>query len=284
MAQRRQIRLRKEYLQSKHEELKEATISSKKQKLAHALENDAPIPTEILPTARELAHKLEMDIYAQPSVDDEYSRLGSYDPKVCVTSSRDPSSKLKQFTKEICLIIPNSTHINRGNLRVDELVAACRKGEFTDVIVVNETRGIPDGLIISHLPFGPTAYFTLTSPILRHDLPEAPHVSSAPPHLIMDGMNSRIGQRLKRILQGLFPPASPSTPRVVSFVNQGGDYLSLRHHMYRKEKGQVVLDEVGPRFEMLPYEIRLGTLDQKDAEKEWVYRPHLNTARKKHIL
>lgn len=142
MALRRQIRLRKEYLQSKHEELKEATTSSKKQKLAHALENDAPIPTEILPTARELAHKLEMDIYAQPSVDDEYSRLGSYDPKVCVTSSRDPSSKLKQFTKEICLIIPNSTHINRGNLRVDELVAACRKGEFTDVIVVNETRGM----------------------------------------------------------------------------------------------------------------------------------------------
>ncbi|RYH27473.1 hypothetical protein EON65_13340 [archaeon] len=64
------------------------------------------------------------------------------------------------------------------------------------------------------------------------------------------------GQRLKRILQGLFPPASSTTPRVVSFVNQGGDYLSMRHHMYRKEKGQVVLDEVGPRFEMLPYEVR----------------------------
>jgi rRNA maturation protein Rpf1 len=38
--------------------------------------------------------------------------------------------------------------------------------------VLSETRGQPDGLIVSHLPFGPTAYFTLTNCVLRHDIPE----------------------------------------------------------------------------------------------------------------
>ncbi len=54
--------------------------------------------------------------------------------------------------------------------------------------------------------------------------------------------------------------------------------------MYSKEKGNVVLKEAGPRFEMQPYEIRLGTLDQDHAETEWVMRPYMNTARKKQTL
>lgn len=32
-------------------------------------------------------------------VDDEYSRAGVYDPKILLTTSRDPSSKLMQFSK-----------------------------------------------------------------------------------------------------------------------------------------------------------------------------------------
>lgn len=32
-------------------------------------------------------------------VDDEYSRAGVYDPKILLTTSRDPSSKLLQFSK-----------------------------------------------------------------------------------------------------------------------------------------------------------------------------------------
>ncbi|KAK8271902.1 hypothetical protein V6Z12_D11G294200, partial [Gossypium hirsutum] len=42
---------------------------------------------------------------------------------------------------------------------VSEIIESCRAHGFTDVILVHEHRGIPDGFIISHLPFGPTAYF-----------------------------------------------------------------------------------------------------------------------------
>lgn len=52
------------------------------------------------------------------SMDDEYARAGVRDPKVCVTTSRDPSSRLKQFAKELKLVVPNAQRINRGNHKV----------------------------------------------------------------------------------------------------------------------------------------------------------------------
>jgi hypothetical protein len=55
-------------------------------------------------------------------VDDEYAFAGSRDPKICITTSRDPSSRLKQFMKEVKLIFPNSQAVNRGNTKVPELV------------------------------------------------------------------------------------------------------------------------------------------------------------------
>jgi U3 small nucleolar ribonucleoprotein protein IMP4 len=59
---------------------------------------------------------------------------------------------------------------------------------------LHETRGEPDGLIISHLPFGPTAYFGISNVVLRHDLKEKTDtVSEAYPHLIFDGFSSNLG-------------------------------------------------------------------------------------------
>ena len=33
--------------------------------------------------------------------------------------------------------------------------------------MVHEHRGVPDGLIVCHLPFGPTAYFGLSNVVCR---------------------------------------------------------------------------------------------------------------------
>ena len=59
---------------------------------------------------------------------------------------------------------------------------------MTDFIVVHETRGRPDGLIVSHLPFGPTAYFNLSDVVMRHDINkeevQLKNVSEQYPHLI----------------------------------------------------------------------------------------------------
>ena len=43
-------------------------------------------------------HFYFMVVY-QSHIDDEYAAAGFTDPKICITTSRAPSSKLKQFAK-----------------------------------------------------------------------------------------------------------------------------------------------------------------------------------------
>jgi U3 small nucleolar ribonucleoprotein protein IMP4 len=39
------------------------------------------------------------------------------------------------------------------------IVEACKAHGVTDLVLLSETRGVPDALIVSHFPHGPTAYF-----------------------------------------------------------------------------------------------------------------------------
>jgi U3 small nucleolar ribonucleoprotein protein IMP4 len=89
-----------------------------------------------------------------------------------------------------------------------------------------------------------------------------------------------LGERVATILKYLFPVPKEDSRRIMTFANEN-DFISFRHHVYKKEKGKVLLKEVGPRFELQLYEIKLGTIDQKDSESEWVFRPFMNTAGKK---
>lgn len=130
--------------------------------------------------------------------DDEYARGGVFDPKILITTSRDPSSRLQQFSKEMRLVFPNSQRINRGGHVMKEIVDACRANEVTDLIVLHEHRGQPDGMIISHFPYGPTAYFSLHNVVLRHDIKDQGTVSEAFPHLIFENFNSKLGARVSK--------------------------------------------------------------------------------------
>ena len=58
--------------------------------------------------------------------DDEYRWAGVEDPKIMITTSRDPSSKLKQFAKELRLIFPGAQRLNRGTYEFKQLMEACR--------------------------------------------------------------------------------------------------------------------------------------------------------------
>lgn len=60
--------------------------------------------------------------------------------------------------------------------------------------------------------------------------------------------------------------------------------LRARHHTFQSVGGEVVLKEVGPRFEMKLYKITLGTPDIKEADNEWVLRPFMNSAKRKSYL
>ena len=91
------------------------------------------------------------------------------------------------------------------------------------------------------------------------------------------------GKRVANILKHLFPVPKPDTKRVITFSNDN-DFVSFRHHVFKVTGREVELQECGPRFELQLYQVKLGTLDQKEAENEWVLRPYMNSAKKRRVL
>ncbi|KAI5477254.1 hypothetical protein MNV49_006550 [Pseudohyphozyma bogoriensis] len=282
---RRQTRLRREFLYSKSLENKERQIWERKQRVKDLLAKGKEVPNGQGVGEREA----RMDAAGSAPlthVDDEYAQAGIEDPRVLITTSRDPSSKLAQFAKEMRLCIPNSTRINRGNYVMKELADACRTNGITDLIVLHEHRGIPDALMLSHFPHGPTVLFTLTGVVLRHSLAnvQGSTVSEQYPHLIFEGFGSGLGKRVRDVLKFVFPVPKEESKRTMSFINEG-DFISFRHHVFVKTSHkEVQLAEVGPRFEMRPYEIKQGTIEQTEADVEWALRPYQRTARKRNQL
>jgi len=288
---RRNARLRKEYLYKKALEDREAVTFDKKRKLEDALKNNKAIPTELRGEDGKLRKTLDLaddrTREQRSHIDDEYAYIGVKDPKVLITTSRDPSSRLAQFLKELRLLFPGAQRMNRGGYIVKDLMELARSHEMTDVVIVHEHRGEPDGMVVCHLPFGPTAYFGMSNVVMRHDLPEKPPtVSEANPHLVFHGFTAKTGLRVKTILRALFPPAKVMGDRVMSFVNNR-DLIHFRHHNFTRPSGpggddhrskakDVKLDECGPRFALRLFRIELGAIDMKDVEVEWVLRPYFN--------
>ncbi|CAO1617887.1 unnamed protein product [Parajaminaea phylloscopi] len=290
---RRQSRERREYLYRKSLEAQEAQTYARKQKVRQLLAEGKPVPKELREGAgsdEKLARGLDLDAgQTDPltSFDSEYASAGAKDPRILITTSRSPSSRLTAFAKEMRLVFPNSTRINRGGYKVHDLAAAARANNISDVVVFHEHRGVPDAMVVSHFPHGPTALFTLHNVVLRHEV--AAHststVSEQYPHLIFEGFESKLGGRIRDILKYLFPAPKEESKRVMTFRNER-DFLSFRHHVFLKTSHkEVSLAEVGPRFEMRPYEIRQGTLEMGDsADVEWVLRPYMRTSGKKDQL
>jgi U3 small nucleolar ribonucleoprotein protein IMP4 len=287
---RRFVRMRKEYLQRKGEETKNKSAYSQKEAIRKAVAAGKMLPTELRGKDRTLRASMAYDdaitaTAATSTVDDEYAMAGLTDPKILITSSRDPSSRLATFIKELKLVFPNSERINRGKHDIQQIMDAARGAGFTDVVIAHENRGEPDGLVISHLPYGPTAYFTLQNTVLRHDMPEIGPASSAYPHIILDALSTPLGHRVGSVLKHLFPVPKDDSRRVITFANRG-DVVVFRHHTFATDKGtqQVVLSEAGPRFEMKPYRITLGTLEMKEAEAEWQLHAFMNSHRRRQYL
>jgi U3 small nucleolar ribonucleoprotein protein IMP4 len=281
---RRRARERREFLYKKAAQLQESSLNQRRQQLKAALASGKPLPKEVAED-QELRDNYRFDESLNTELDDEYSALsGIQDPKIIVTTSRNPSSKLGQFAKEIKLLFPTSIRLNRGNAILPSLVSACQSSATTDLVLLHEHRGVPSSITISHFPHGPTASFSLHNVVLRHDIPDAGTMSEAYPHLIFEGFTSPLGKRVVSILKHMFPPGvKKDSSRVITFSNKG-DFVSVRHHVFVRTREGAEIAEVGPRFEMKLYELRLGTVDNVDADVEWRHRGFIRTANKKDYL
>ncbi|KAK4191466.1 anticodon-binding protein [Podospora australis] len=287
---RKQARQRRDYLYRRAVLLRDAEVSEKRAKLRAALASGKPLDPEI---AKDKQLRQDFDYDAsrddELNIDDEYSELsGVVDPRVLVTTSRDPSSRLGSFAKEVRLLFPTGIRLNRGNLVLPELVQSAKSNGLSDVILLHEHRGTPTAITISHFPHGPTLMCSLHNVVLRADIPRSIKgtVAESYPHLVFEGFSTKLGLRVVQILKHLFPPRDPTAAkaagnRVITFVNQD-DCIEVRHHVYvRTSYDSVELSEVGPRFTMRPFSINMGTLENKDADQEWHLSQYTRTGRKK---
>ena len=80
--------------------------------MKNALDNDKSVPTELRREKDKVTRDLELadekTIVARSHVDDEYEDAKYRDPKLLITTSRNPSQRLTSFQKELKLILPNS--------------------------------------------------------------------------------------------------------------------------------------------------------------------------------
>ncbi|CAL5199554.1 unnamed protein product [Lathyrus oleraceus] len=289
---RRNVRLRREYLYRKSLEGNERALYEKKRKIREALQEGKPIPTELRNEEAALRRQIDLEDEntAVPTthIDDEYAFAAEKDPKIMLTTSRDPSAPLQQFVKELSTVFPNAQRINRGGQVISEIIDACRSHDYTDVILVHENRGVPAGLTVYHLPFGPTACFSVINVVTRHEIKQKKAIGTMPeayPHIILNNFSTKLGERTSNILKHLFPVPKPEAKRIVSFSNNS-DYIEFRHHIYQKraDPNSVELKEIGPRFNLRLYQIKLGTVDHDEGQTEWVFRPYMNTTKRREFL
>ncbi|CAH8648907.1 unnamed protein product [Heterobilharzia americana] len=253
---KRQARLRREFVYRRSIEVRDAENEKKKRLLKAALSEGKSLPKEIQQDALQLNEELDW--------------------------SDDGGEGLR-------FLIPNASKINRGNYLNKDLLEACLAKQITDVVIVNESRGVPDTLIISHLPFGPTAIFTLYNVRTRHDMETMGCGSGAKmpqtyPNHIFKGLDSKLGLRVRCILKHLFPVPKDDSRRVVTWYEED-DVICFRHHTYKYVDKKLELTEHGPSFDMRLYKIWRGPLhEEATADIEWVYRPYMTTTFKRHFL
>jgi len=300
---RKQARQRRDYLYRRALTLQQASIAEKRAALKSSLSSGKPLSDpkvandkrlredfkydESLPTPGPSGETKELE----EEIDDEYALLsGLSDPRILVTTSRSPSTRLSGFSKEVRLLLPTAIRLNRGNLILDNLVSSANASALTDLILLHEHRGTPTAITISHLPHGPTAKFSLHNVVLRADIPNSARgtVSESYPHLVFDGFTTKLGLRIVKILKHLFPPRPETAERkmgsrVVTFKNVE-DSIEVRHHVFvMTGHRSVELAEVGPRMTMRCFEVRGGTL-QEEGDVEWALNQYTRTAKKKDYL
>lgn len=166
---------------------------------------------------------------------DEFSAYykNSYEPKVLITYADNPMRKTRIFGRELTRIIPNSTSLYRNRSGVKKIVRSAIQKDFTDVLIINENRKEPDGLLVIHLPDGPTAHFKLSNVKITPELRKNHRdITAHRPEVILNNFSTRLGVTVSRMLGALFHYDPEYVgQRAVTFHNQR-DYIFFRHHRY----------------------------------------------------
>ncbi|KAL3994524.1 Ribosome production factor 1 [Acanthocheilonema viteae] len=208
-------------------------------------------------------------------------------PKILITTSPYAKVNTFKFCYELQKCIPNADIFTRKGIPLKKVVKQAKSKEYTDLIVVHEDRKMPNGIVLCHLPDGPTAFFKINNLTFTKNLKKKGESTTHYPELVLNNFNTRLGHTIARMFACLFPQKPMySGRRVVTFHNQR-DYIFFRHHRYEfKRKGEkAALLELGPRFTLRLKWLQKGTFDSRYGEYEWVLKRHeMETSRRRFFL
>jgi len=280
------------YSQAKSEAKRAHSKARKKRKReAELLGDDAP-PKQV---ARTLDNTREADdtiveaddeeIEADQQVDEFASYFSGATPKIMITTNKAPSVHLHTFIADLMAVFPNSAYYKRGTFELKKICAMASERGFTDMMVINENKKTANGVVLIHLPGGPTAHFKLSSIVLAKDVFNHARPSDHKPELILNNFTTRLGHRIARFFTSLLPQVPQfEGRRVVTFHNQR-DFVFFRHHRYIFEGDKRArIQEIGPRFTLKLKSLQLGTFDTKFGEYEWMHTQKMDTSRRRYFL
>lgn len=222
---------------------------------------------------------------------DEFSSYYNkeYEPKVLVTYSDRPSHKSRIFARELSRIVPNASVTLRNRMTAKKLCKSAIREEFTDLIIIHEDRKEPNGLLVVHLPDGPTAHFKLSNVKLTNDLRKNHRdITKHRPEVILNNFSTRLGLSVGRMLGALFHYDPEFKGRRCATFHNQRDYIFFRHHRYEftKDGKRAKLAELGPRFTLKLRSLQNGLFDSKTGDYEWIItnKRHMMEQRRRFFL
>ncbi|EQC35376.1 hypothetical protein SDRG_07088 [Saprolegnia diclina VS20] len=279
------------YKKEKKTMKKEAQAARKKE--AEELGDKAPAKQEprTIDNAREAEVTMiggDDDEIAADDHDDEFARIFGNEetPKLMITTRPFPSGDMYPFVQNLMEFIPNSFYYDRKTYDIKDICRFAGNKAFTHVCILSEKEKKVNGMVVSRLPHGPTAFFKISNVVLNKQIQNKAKRTSHQPELILNNFNTRLGHRIGRFLGSFFEHKPDFKGRqVVTFHNQR-DFIFVRQHRYIFENGKKArLQEIGPRFTMKLRWLQEGTFDTKYGEYEWIHKQHaMDTSRRKFHL
>ncbi|XP_041912552.1 ribosome production factor 1 [Alosa sapidissima] len=269
-------------------------IRKKRKKEREALGDKAP-PKEVPKTIE------NQRIYDETTVDpqdeevafdegtDEFSAYFNRltNPKVLITTSDRPKTRTIKFCDQLATVIPDAHVYYRRGLALKRIIPQCVSRGFTYLLVINEDRKVPNGMVLCHLPDGPTAHFKISNVRLRKEMKRrGKEPTEHSPEVILNNFTTRLGHSIGRLFAALYPHDPHFVGRQVATFHNQRDFIFFRFHRYIfKNEKKVGIQELGPRFTLKLRSLQKGTFDSKFGEYEWVHKRHeMDTSRRKFHL
>ena len=166
---------------------------------------------------------------------------GDREPNVMLTTSRRPTKIMYDLVKDMLAIVPKGAFYERREYEIKDICKYASARGFSDVAVFHEDAKEVNGLLLVHLPDGPTAHFRLSSLVLAKDIKGHGRATGHKPELILNNFTTRLGHRVGRMFASLFcQDPTFRGRRAITFHNQR-DFIFFRHHRYIFESKEVAL-------------------------------------------